>query len=56
VFLFFVAPSLAVFYHAYAFNQDVSKWETGAVTTMECSKWTLSLSVGTRPYVLFVCV
>ena len=30
--------SLAVFYYASAFNQDVSKWNTGAVTSMELSK------------------
>ena len=42
-FFFFVAPSLAVFYGANKFNQDVSKWNTGAVTTMYQSKCTLSL-------------
>ena len=41
-FFFFVAPSLAVFYGAQAFDQDVSKWNTGAVTTMQSSKCTLS--------------
>jgi surface protein len=48
VILFFVAPFslLAVFYGASVFNQDVSKWNTGAVTTMQYSKCTLSLSVG----------
>jgi surface protein len=42
VFLFFVAPFslLAVFYQASVFNQDVSTWNTGAVTTMESSKCT----------------
>jgi surface protein len=47
VFLFFVAPFslLAVFCLAYAFNHDVSKWNTSAVTTMEQSKFTLSLSL-----------
>ena len=45
VFLFFVAPSLAVFYEAKVFNQDVSKWNTGAVTTMQNSKCTLSPSL-----------
>ena len=44
-FLFFVANSLAVFQSASVFNQDVSKWNTGAVTTMENSKCTLSLSL-----------
>jgi hypothetical protein len=48
VFLFFVAPSLAVFYIATTFNRDVSKWNTGAVKTMKESKCThLSLSVAT---------
>jgi len=38
----FVFPvSYAVFYRASAFNQDVSKWNTGAVTTMAYSKCTL---------------
>jgi surface protein len=45
VFLFFVAPSLAVFYQAKKFNQDVSKWNTGAVNTMASSKCTLSPSL-----------
>ena len=40
-FLFFVAPSLAVFKYAYAFNQDVSNWNTGAVISMSQSKCTL---------------
>jgi surface protein len=43
VFLYFVAPSLAVFQWATAFNQDVSKWNTGAVTRMDESKCTLCL-------------
>jgi len=45
VILFVVAPFslLAVFQQASAFNQDVSKWNTGAVTTMQESKCTLSL-------------
>ena len=45
--LFFVAPFslLAVFSSASAFNQDVSNWNTGAVTTMNLSKCTLSLSL-----------
>ena len=45
VFLFFAAPFflLAVFYQASAFNSDVSKWNTGAVTNMDGSKCTLSL-------------
>ena len=45
VFFFFVSFSLAVFYQASAFNQDVSKWNTGAVTTMQESKCTLSPSL-----------
>ena len=43
IFFFFVAPSLAVFHTASAFNSDVSKWNTGAVTNMHSSKCTLSL-------------
>ncbi len=46
--LFFVAPSVAVFAYASAFNQDVSKWNTGAVTTMNGSKCTLSPSLWPR--------
>jgi surface protein len=41
IFLLFVALSLVVFNSASAFNQDVSKWNTGAVTTMLNSKCTL---------------
>jgi surface protein len=49
VFLFFVAPSLlAVFWYASAFNQDVSKWNTGVVTNMGSSKCTLSPSLWPR--------
>ena len=47
-FLFCVAPSLAVFYYAQKFNQDVSKWNMGAVTTMALSKCTFSLSLWPR--------
>ena len=45
VFLFFVAPFslLAVFHSASVFNQNVSTWNTGAVTNMKMSKCTLSL-------------
>ena len=45
LFLLFVAPFslLAVFDGASAFNQDVSKWNTGAVTSMYSSKYILSL-------------
>ena len=59
VFLFFVAPLslLAVFNYAIAFNQDVSTWNTGAVTRMNYSKCTLSpsLSVATAPSVVVCC-
>ena len=50
VFLFFVAPFslLAVFNGASAFNQDVSKWNTGAVTSMAGSKCTVSPSLWPR--------
>ena len=48
VFRFFVAPSLAVFNSAVKFNQDVSKWNTGAVTNMAKSKCTLSPSLWPR--------
>ena len=55
VFLFFVAPSsLAVFNQASVFNQDVSEWNTGAVTTMEYSKCTsLFLSVAMPSAVVY---
>ena len=36
--------SLAVFRQASAFNSDVSNWNTGAVTNMGSSKWTLSVA------------
>ena len=53
-FPFVVAPSLAVFYKASVFNQDVSKWNTGAVTSMSASKCTLlSLSVATPSIVVY---
>ena len=35
--------SLTVFAQASVFNRDVSKWNTGAVATMQSSKCTLSL-------------
>ena len=35
---FFMARSLAVFYRAFAFNREVSKWNTGAVTDFIGSK------------------
>jgi surface protein len=37
-----------VFYNAQAFNQDVSKWNTGAVTRMDQSKCTFSPSLWPR--------
>ena len=44
---------LAVFYRASAFNQNVSTWNTGAVTTMQWSKCTLSPSLlATAPSVV----
>ena len=46
--LFFVAPSLAVFAYAPVFNQNLSTWNTGAVTTMNQSKCTLSPSLWPR--------
>ena len=54
---FFVTPSLAVFCVASAFNQNVSTWNTGAVTSMERSKCALShfLSVATAPSVVVCC-
>jgi surface protein len=56
--LFFVAPFslLAVFEGASAFNQDVSTWNTGAVTNMRYSKCTLSPSLlATAPSVVVCC-
>jgi len=51
---FFVALSfVAVFYRASAFNSDVSKWNTSAVTTMESSKSTLTLPVAMPSVVVF---
>jgi len=59
VFLSFVAPFslLAVFYQASVFNEDVSTWNTGAVTNMAGSKCvlSLSLSVATAPSVVVCC-
>ena len=43
VFLFFAAPSFAVFVGASKFNSDLSNWNTGKVTEMNKSKCTLSL-------------
>ena len=50
VVLFFVAPFslLAVFASTSAFNSDLSKWNTGAVTNMYGSKCTLSPSLWPR--------
>ena len=55
VFLFFIAPFslLAVFKEAPVFNQDVSTWNTGAVTTMYESKCTLSPSLWPRLLLLW---
>ena len=55
-FLFFVAPSLAVFREASAFNQDVSKWNTGAVTNMWASKCTCTLSLSLWPRLPLLCI
>ena len=52
-FFFVVAPSLAVFGAAIKFNRDTSKWNTGAVTTMQQSKSTLPLSVATPSAVVY---
>ena len=43
-----VGFGLAVFLGASSFNSDVSKWNTGAVTTMASSKCTLSPSLWPR--------
>ena len=55
--LFFVAPFslLAVFQYASAFNQDVSTWNTGAVTSMYGSKCTLSSSLLATASSVVVC-
>ena len=53
-FLFVVAHSLAVFAYAKKFNQDVSKWNTGAVTNMDNSKCTLSPSLWPRLPLLWI--
>ena len=55
-FLFFVAPSLLVFNSASAFNQDVSKWNTGAVTIMTYSKCTLLLPLPLWPRLPSLCI
>ena len=47
--------SFAVFYLAKVFNQDVSKWNTGAVTNMEYSKCTLFLSLMLWPRLPLLC-
>ena len=51
---FFLAPSLAVFNGAFVFNQDVSKWNTGAVRTMYGSKCNPSPFVGMPSFVGFL--
>ena len=55
--LFFVAPFslLAVFKGASAFNQNVSTWNTGAVTSMASSKCTLSSSLLATAFSVVVC-
>ena len=45
-----------MFYDALAFNQNVSTWNTGAVTTMEYSKCTLSPSLWPRRHSLWCVV
>ena len=57
VFLFFVPFSLlAVFEEATAFNQNVSTWNTGSVTTMHNSKCALSsFLLATAPSVVVCC-
>ena len=37
-------PHVVVFYGAQSFNQDISAWDTGAVTNMERSACALSAS------------
>jgi surface protein len=53
-----LSPFIAVFHTASVFNQDVSKWNTGAVTSMEGSKCThalsLLLSVATPSVAMFL--
>ena len=46
-----LSPFIAVFHTASVFNQDVSKWNTGAVTSMEGSKCTHALSLVATPSV-----
>jgi len=50
-----VVASLAVFQSTSAFNSDVSNWNVSAVTDMDYSKCTLSLSVATAPSVVVCC-
>ena len=47
-FIICVAQPLEVFQSISVFNSDVSKWNTGAVKTMENSKCTLSPSLWPR--------
>ena len=47
---------LVVFWGASAFNQDLSKWNTGAVTDMYASKCTLSLSPSVWPRLPLLCI
>jgi len=48
------SPFIAVFHTASVFNQDVSKWNTGAVTIMSSSKCTLFPSLRWPRIPLFV--
>ena len=53
LFFFFLSfTSLAVFYFASAFNSDISKWNTGVVSTMVNSKCNLCPSLFAMPSVL----
>ena len=53
LFFFFLSfTSLAVFYFASAFNSDISKWNTGVVSTMVDSKCNLCFSLFAMPSVL----
>jgi hypothetical protein len=57
VFGFWCTLCFAVFHLTHEFNQDMSKFYTGAVTNMGGSKWilSLSLSVATVPSVVVWC-
>ena len=51
----YLTLSLVVFASAFAFNQDVSKWDTGAVIFMNSSKCTLS-SLSLWPRLPLLCI